>query len=52
MRGGQHVIRRRDSRAEFGIDKVEKIQHIGLITFSGPLVTLRFPAITFRVQAP
>ena len=32
MRGGQHVIRRCDSRAEFGVDAVEKTEHVGQLT--------------------
>jgi len=56
------VIRRCDSRTEFLVDVLEKVEHVGALTFSGPavtprgsavisggpVVTLRIPAITFR----
>ena len=32
MRGGQHVIRCRDSLAQFVIDEAEKIDHVGVLT--------------------
>ncbi len=32
LRGGQHVIRRRDPRAQFGVDEVEQAAHVGLLT--------------------
>src|SRR5437764_13473461 len=32
LRGGQHVIRRRDSLAQFVIDETEKIEHVGVLT--------------------
>jgi len=32
LRGGQHVIRRRDSLAQFVIDEAEKIEHVGVLT--------------------
>jgi hypothetical protein len=32
LRGGQHVIRRRDSLAQFVIDEVEKIENVGVLT--------------------
>jgi hypothetical protein len=38
LRGGQHVIRRRDSLAQFVIDEVEKIEHVGVLTT--PFVTV------------
>ena len=44
LRGGQHVIRRCDSRAEFGVDAVEKAEHVGLLTASGPAVAFRGPS--------
>ena len=38
LRGGQHVIRRRDSLAQFVIDEIEKIEHVGVLTT--PFVTV------------
>jgi len=38
LRGGQHVIRRRDSLAQFVIDETEKIEHVGVLTT--PFVTV------------
>src|SRR5512142_1973016 len=32
LRGGQHVIRRRDSLAELVIDEAEKFEHVGVLT--------------------
>ena len=32
LRGGQHVIRRRDSLAQLVIDEAEKIEHVGVLT--------------------
>ena len=32
LRGGQHVIRRRDSLAQLVIDEVENIEHVGVLT--------------------
>ena len=32
LRGGQHVIRRRDSLAQLVIDEVENIEHAGVLT--------------------
>ena len=38
------MIRRRDPRAEFGVDAVEKAEHLGLPTASGPAVAFRGPS--------
>jgi len=38
LRGGQHVIRRRDSLAQFLVDETEKIKHVGVLTT--PFVTV------------
>jgi hypothetical protein len=43
LRGGQHMIRRRGPRAEFGVDAVEQVEHIGPPTVSGPAVAFRGP---------
>ena len=43
LRGGQHVIRRRDPRAEFGVDAVEKVEHVGRLT-AASRVAFRGPA--------
>ena len=52
LRGGQHVIGRRDSLAQFVIDEVEKIEHVGVLTtrfvtvvmVTGVLMTARLQA--------
>ena len=38
LRGGQHVVRCRDSLAKFVIDEAEKIEHVGVLTT--PFVTV------------
>jgi len=50
--GGQHVIRRRDSLAQFVLDEAEKLEHVGVLT--APLVTVVVVTdvlMTPRVQA-
>ena len=37
------MIRRRDPRAEFGVDAVEQVEHVGPPTASGPAVAFRGP---------
>src|SRR5580700_5290077 len=52
LRGGQHVIRRRDSLAQFVVDETEKIEHVGVLT--APFVTVVVVTgvlMTPRVQA-
>ena len=46
--GGQHVIRRRDSLAQFVLDEAEKIEHVGVL--SAPLVTV--VVVTDVLMAP
>src|SRR5580704_14420630 len=52
LRGGQHVIRRRDSLAQFLVDEAEKIEHVGVL--NAPFVTVVIVTgvlMTPRVQA-
>ena len=44
MRGGHHVIRRRDAHAEFGVDEVEKVGHVGRLGSTNALTAVRVPA--------
>jgi hypothetical protein len=52
LRGGKHVIRSRDSLAEFVVDEAEKIEDVGVLT--APFVTVVVVTgvpMTPRVQA-
>src|ERR1700733_3799670 len=44
LRGRQHVIRRCDAGAEFGVDKVEKAEHVGRLTVTSVLTATRLQA--------
>jgi hypothetical protein len=43
------VIKRRDSRAEFFLDAVEKVEHVTLVTLGDIAVTSRRPVVTFSI---
>jgi hypothetical protein len=52
LRGGQHVIRRRDSLAQLVIDEAEKIEHVGVLTtFFVTVVVVTGVLMTPRLQA-
>jgi hypothetical protein len=52
LRGGQHVIRCRDSLAQFVIDEVEKVEHVGVLATSFvAVVVVTGVLMTPRLQA-